>query len=218
VLRGFGVLAQSTRSAGSKSARKGSRDVSKEQSLSVDEAFRIEEFQKRMDDTLASLKRDLATLRTGRAMSGILDNVIVEIKGSQSPLVNLGQVTMRDSQQLLVHVYDQTMVSSVDRAIRSSGLNLNPIVDGTLLRVPIPKPSKEMRDSLSKLAVSYAEQAKVNIRRVRQDGMQALRKCEKGSSKDEIGKQEKKLQVLTDDCIKKASDAVSAKEKEINSS
>ena len=147
------------------------------------------DLERRMHGAVESLKHDLAGLRTGRANSALLDPVTVEVYGSHMPLNQVASVSAPEPRMLAVQVWDKSNVGPVDKAIRSAGLGLNPIVDGQLLRLPIPEMTQERRKELAKLAGQYAEQAKIAIRNVRRDGMEALKEDEK---KKEISEDERK--------------------------
>ena len=175
------------------------------------------DLERRMHGAVESLKSDLAGLRTGRAHTALLDPVTVEVYGSHMPLNQVASVSAPEPRMLSVQVWDKSNVGPVDKAIRSAGLGLNPIVDGQLLRLPIPEMTQERRKELSKLAGQYAEKARVAVRNVRRDGMDALKADEK---KGEIGEDERKrregeVQKMTDGTIADIDAAATAKEKEI---
>lgn len=177
----------------------------------------MEDIKRRMDSTLKSLNEDFAGLRTGRASASMLDNVVVEAYGGTMPLNQVGTVNVMDNRMLSVQVWDKEMVKSVDKAIRESGLGLNPQIEGQVMRIPVPELSGERRKELSKVAAKYAENAKVAIRNVRRDGMDWLKKEEKDGkiSEDQQHGQSEQIQKLTDDHIKKIEEAAVAKEKDI---
>lgn len=163
------------------------------------------------------LHKEFTGLRTGRASVSLLEPVMVEAYGVPTPLNQVASVSVPESRMLSVQVWDKTMVKAVEKAIRDSGLGLNPAADGTLVRVPIPALNEERRAELSKVAGKYAEQAKVSVRNVRRDGMDQLKKWEKDGeiSKDEMHDQEKEVQKLTDKVIGEIDEALSHKEQEI---
>ena len=170
-----------------------------------------------MHGAVESLKHDLTGLRTGRASTTLLDPVTVEVYGAHMPLNQAATVTAPEPRLLSVQVWDKSNVGPVDKAIRSAGLGLNPIVDGQTLRIPIPDLTEERRKELAKLASQYAEKARVAARNVRRDGMDSLKTDEK---KGEIGEDERKrreteVQKLTDSTIAEIDAAAAAKEKEI---
>jgi ribosome recycling factor len=180
-------------------------------------ADQIEELRRRMDGALAALKHEFAGLRTGRASAGMLEPVTVEAYGSHMPLTQLGTVAVPEPRLIVVQVWDRSMVSAVDKAIRNSGLGLNPITEGQTIRVPVPELTQERRAELTKVAARYAEQARVAIRNVRRDGMDDLKKREKDHeiSQDDHKKLGDRIQKLTDEMIKKVDEALAAKDKEI---
>ncbi|WP_447756329.1 ribosome recycling factor [Sphingopyxis fribergensis] len=175
------------------------------------------DLERRMHGAVESLKSDLAGLRTGRAHTALLDPVTVEVYGSQMPLNQVASVSAPEPRMLSVQVWDKSNVGPVDKAIRSAGLGLNPIVDGQMLRLPIPEMTQERRKELSKLAGQYAEKARVAVRNVRRDGMDNLKADEnkKEISEDERKRHETEVQKLTDTTIAELDAAATAKEKEI---
>ncbi|MCA1661132.1 MAG: ribosome recycling factor [Novosphingobium sp.] len=175
------------------------------------------DLERRMKGAVEALKSDLQGLRTGRANVHLLDPVTVEVYGAQMPLNQVATVTAPEPRLLSVQVWDRTNVGPVEKAIRSAGLGLNPINDGQLLRLPIPDLTEERRKELAKLSHQYAEKARVAIRNVRRDGMDALKQDEKKHemSEDERKRGETEVQKLTDEYIKAADEAAAHKEKEI---
>lgn len=175
------------------------------------------DLERRMSGAVESLKSDLAGLRTGRANIALLDPVVVEVYGANMPLNQVATVSTPEPRLLSVQVWDKSNVTPVEKAIRSAGLGLNPMVDGTHLRLPIPDLTEERRKELAKLAGQYAEKARIAIRNVRRDGMDAIKADE---SAKEIGEDDKKrleeeVQKLTDSKVAEADEAAAAKEKEI---
>jgi len=175
------------------------------------------DLERRMHGAVESLKSDLAGLRTGRAHTALLDPVTVEVYGAQMPLNQVASVSAPEARMLTVQVWDKSNVGPVDKAIRSAGLGLNPIVDGQMLRLPIPEMTQERRKELSKLAGKYAEAARIAVRNVRRDGMDNLKTDEnkKEISEDERKRHETEVQKLTDATIADLDAAATAKEKEI---
>ncbi|MEO9971172.1 MAG: ribosome recycling factor [Hyphomonadaceae bacterium] len=173
--------------------------------------------KKRMDGALANLAQEFGGLRTGRASVNLLDSVTVSAYGSDMPLNQVGSVSAPEARMLSVSIWDKGMVGAADKAIRDAGLGLNPVVDGTNLRIPIPPLNEERRIELTKIAGKYAEAAKVSVRNVRRDGMDTLKKMEKDGdiSKDEQKSFEGDVQKLTDGFIAKIDEALKAKEAEI---
>ena len=175
------------------------------------------DIERRMKGAVESLKSDLQGLRTGRANTSLLDPVQVEVYGAMMPLVQVATVSAPEPRMLSVQVWDKSNVGPADKAIRSAGLGLNPIVDGQTLRIPIPDLTQERRKELSKLAGQYAEKARIAARNVRRDGMDALKTDEnkKEISEDERKRHETEVQKLTDATIADLDAAATAKEKEI---
>lgn len=179
--------------------------------------FDMDDLQKRMKGAVAQLKHEFAGLRTGRASVSLLEPVHVDAYGSAMPLTQVGTVNAPEPRMLTVQVWDRGLVTAVDKAIRSSGLGLNPQVDGQLLRIPIPPLTEDRRKELSKIGSKYAEAARVAVRNIRRDGMEHLKKLEKEHqmSEDEHKKQHDLVQKATDQHIKEIDDSLAAKEKEI---
>jgi ribosome recycling factor len=179
--------------------------------------FKIEDYKKRMDGALSALSNEFGGLRTGRASPSLLDPVQVEAYGGVTPLNQVAGVTVPEPRMIAVQVWDKAVVSAVDKAIRSSNLGLNPIIDGQTLRIPIPPLTGERRAELAKVAGKYAEQARVAVRNVRRDAMDHLKKLEKDHaiSQDEHKKLGEDVQKTTDEHIKKIDESLRHKEEEI---
>lgn len=180
-------------------------------------AYDKNDIQRRMNGAVEALKHDLGGLRTGRASTTLLDPVTVEVYGANMPLNQVATVSAPEPRLLSVQVWDRSNVGPVEKAIRSAGLGLNPMTDGQNIRLPIPDLTEERRKELAKLAGQYAEKAKVAVRNVRRDGMDALKTDEKKKeiSEDEHKKLDAEVQKLTDETIKEIDQVVAAKEKEI---
>lgn len=180
-------------------------------------SFKIDDFGKRMDGALDALRKEFAGLRTGRASVSMLDPVTVEVYGSMMPLNQVGTVNVPEPRLLTVQVWDKSAVKAVEKAIREAGLGLNPQPDGQLIRVPIPELNQERRAEITKIAGKYAETARVAVRNVRRDAMDALKKGEKDGdlTEDEHKSWSEKVQKLTDEHIKKIDDLLHGKEKEV---
>lgn len=176
------------------------------------------DLQRRMNGAIGVLKTELAGLRTGRASSGMLDPISVDAYGSSMPLNQVATVSVPEPRMISVQVWDRSMVSAVERAIRESSLGLNPVVDGQNLRLPIPELNEERRQELIKVAHKYAEQAKVAVRHVRRDGMDMIKKLEKDGdlSQDDSRVSSDKVQKLTDDMIAEIDAVLAKKEQEIS--
>ena len=180
-------------------------------------AYDKADLERRMAGAVEALKHDLQGLRTGRASTTLLDPVTVEVYGSQMPITQVASVSAPEPRLLSVQVWDKSNVGPVDKAIRSAGLGLNPIVDGQTLRLPIPDLTEERRKELAKLAGKYAEAARVAVRNVRRDGNDNLKTDEKKGvfGEDERKRLETEVQKLTDATIAEIDAAAAAKEKEI---
>jgi ribosome recycling factor len=179
-------------------------------------AFKAD-IDKRMKGAVDALRSDLGGLRTGRASTGLLDPITVDVYGASMPLSQLATVTAPEARMLSVQVWDRSNVQMVEKAIRASGLGLNPISEGQTLRLPIPDLTEERRRELAKLAAQYAEKAKIAVRNVRRDGMETLKAHEKKGrlSQDEQKREEAVVQKATDRTIAEVDAAAAAKEKEI---
>jgi ribosome recycling factor len=175
------------------------------------------DLDRRMKGAVAALKTELGGLRTGRASVGLLEPLRVSAYGQEMPINQVGTVSVPEPRMLSVQVWDKSMVGAVDRAIREANLGLNPIVEGTLLRIPIPELNAERRQELVKVAHKYAEQARVAARNVRRDGMEQIKKDEKdgGVGQDELKKRGDQIQKLTDATIADIDRMLAAKEAEI---
>jgi len=180
-------------------------------------AYDKNDVSRRMTGAVDSLKHDLQGLRTGRASTALLDPIQVEVYGAHMPLNQVATVSVPESRMLSVQVWDKTNVGPVEKAIRSAGLGLNPINDGQTLRLPIPDLTEERRKELAKLAHQYAEKARVAVRNVRRDGMDALKTDEKKKdiSEDEHKRLDTEVQKLTDDSIREIDEVLAAKDREI---
>jgi ribosome recycling factor len=175
------------------------------------------DLERRMKGAVEALKQDLVGLRTGRASTQLLDPVQVEVYGANMPLNQVATVSVPEPRMISVQVWDKSNIGPVEKAIRSAGLGLNPINDGNTLRLPIPDLTEERRKELAKLASQYAEKARVAIRNVRRDGMEALKADEnkKEISEDDKKRSEGDVQKLTDEQIKAVDEELARKEKEI---
>jgi ribosome recycling factor len=180
-------------------------------------AYEKSDIQRRMTGALENLKHDLAGLRTGRASTALLDPIQVEVYGANMPINQVATVSVPEPRTISVQVWDKSNINSVEKAIRNAGLGINPIVDGQLIRLPIPDLTEERRKELAKLAGQYAEKARIAVRNVRRDGMDALKVDEKKKeiSEDEHKRLDSEVQKMTDDTIKDIDSAAHAKEQEI---
>jgi ribosome recycling factor len=179
--------------------------------------FDLKELERRMRVGMDTLKKEFQGLRTGRASTHLLDPVMVNVYGARMPINQVATVSTPDARTISVQVWDKGQVSAVERAIREANLGLNPVIDGTLMRLPIPALNAERRQELVKLAHKYTEQGRVAVRNVRRDGMEELKKLEKDGqmSKDDHHKNSAKVQELTDKLIKEIDQTLVAKEAEI---
>jgi ribosome recycling factor len=177
----------------------------------------LSDITRRMDGAREALRREFAGLRTGRASIGLLEPVTVDAYGAAMPLNQVATISVPEPRMITVQVWDRSLAGAVEKAIRGSGLGLNPASDGQLIRVPIPLLSEERRVELSKIAAKYAEQARVAVRNVRRDGMEMLKRMEKDSeiSKDEHHLWSEEIQTLTDEHIKEIDETLAQKEEEI---
>jgi len=175
------------------------------------------DLSRRMDGAVEVLNKEFAGLRTGRASAGLLEPVLVSAYGSDMPINQVGNVTIPEPRMLAVQVWDKGLVSAVEKGIRDSGLGLNPAVDGQTVRVPIPPLTEERRAELTKVAARYAEDARVSVRNVRRNAMDALKQAEKDGdiSQDEQRGKQDEVQKLTDGFVKKIDDALASKEQDI---
>ncbi len=171
---------------------------------------------RRMDGALETLKKEYAGLRAGRASTSMLDPVVVEVYGSKMPLAQVATVGVPEPRLLTVQVWDMSNTKAVEKAIRESGLGLNPQAEGSLIRVPIPPINEERRKELVKVSGQYTEAAKVSIRNIRKDGMDQAKKIkDDGGSEDDSKRASDEVQKLTDEYIKKIDALAADKEKEI---
>lgn len=176
----------------------------------------IDDLKRRMDGALASLRTEFASLRTGRASASMLEPVMVDAYGQKTPINQVGTVNVPEPRMVTINVWDKGLVSKVEKAIRESGLGINPQLNGTIIMLPIPELNEERRRELSKVAGHYAESARVSIRNVRRDGMDQLKKFKNdGMSEDDHKVWSDEVQDLTDSEIKKVDDALEAKQAEI---
>lgn len=180
-------------------------------------AFDLNELKRKMEASVESLKKEFSGLRAGRASTGMLDPIMVDSYGSLMPLNQVANVSAPEPRMLTVTVWDRSMIAAVEKAIRDSGLGLNPQTEGATIRLPIPAMTEERRKEMVKVAAKYSEAAKVAIRNVRREGMEALKKDEKDKliAEDQRERSEKDVQKATDEAIAKVDATLSHKEKEI---
>ncbi len=175
------------------------------------------DLKRRMEGAVDVLSKEFAGLRTGRASASLLDPVQVEAYGSVVPLNQVGSVSVPEPRLITVQVWDAGVVKAVEKAIRESGLGLNPQPEGSMIRIPIPDLNEERRQELTKVAGKYTEAARISVRNVRRDGMDSLKKAEKDGdiSEDEHKRSSDEVQKLTDEMIQKVDTMLADKEKDI---
>lgn len=177
----------------------------------------INDMKQRMQGAIDNLDKEFVGLRTGRASVNMLEPVMVDVYGAKMPLNQVGTVSVPEPRLLTVQVWDQSQTKAVEKAIRDAGLGLNPQGEGSLIRVPVPELSTERRTELSKVAGKYAEAARVAIRNIRRDGMDAIKKAEKDKliSEDDAKRQSEDVQKQTDGFIKKVDEMLAQKEADV---
>ncbi len=181
--------------------------------MSVD----LDDIGQRMNKAIEVLRHEFGGLRTGRASASLLEPVVVNAYGPTLPIAQVGTVSVPEPRMISVQVWDKANVKAVEKAIRDSGLGLNPQADGTLVRIPIPELNEQRRKELTKVAGQYAEHAKVAVRNVRRDGMDGLKKMQKDGhvSEDEVALWQEEIQELTDKAIARIDEVLATKQKEI---
>ena len=179
--------------------------------------FNQNNYKDKMSKTLDKFSKDLSTLSTGRANSNMLDLIRVDVYGQKMPINQIGTITAPEPRVINIQVWDLNNVNLIDTAIKKSDLGLNPQIDGQLIRLPIPDLSEERTNELAKMIKSMGEQCKISIRNIRRDANDELKKLlkEKSISEDTEKKEEKNIQSLTDENIKKIDKKILTKEKEI---
>ncbi|QBF31681.1 ribosome recycling factor [Thalassococcus sp. S3] len=184
--------------------------------MSDDFELDTDDLQRRMDGAMSNLKTEFASLRTGRASASMLEPVTVEAYGQRTPINQVGTVNVPEPRMVTVNVWDKSMVGAVEKAIRESGLGINPQLNGTIIMLPIPELNEERRRELGKVAGQYAESARVSIRNVRRDGMDQIKKAKTdGLSEDDQKFWETEVQDLTDKMIAAVDEALETKQSEI---
>ena len=184
--------------------------------MSDDIEIDIDDLQRRMDGAIASLRQEFASLRTGRASAAILEPIMVESYGQMTPINQVGTVNVPEPRMVTINVWDKAMISKVERAIRDSGIGTNPVVDGPLIRLPIPELNEERRAQLAKVAAQYSEQARVSVRNVRRDGMDKVKKAKSaGMAEDDQKIWADEIQDMTDRQIAAIDKLLETKQQEI---
>ena len=179
--------------------------------------FDISIHKEKMDKTIEVLKREFSGLRTGRASVSLLDPINVEAYGSKVPLNQVSNISVPESRLITVQVWDDSLINSVENTIRNSNLGLNPMIEGNLIRIPIPELSEERRKEIAKIASKYSEDCKISIRNIRRDAMENIKNLEKNKeiSQDDSFKYSGEVQKITDELIEKIDTLFSEKEKDI---
>ena len=180
----------------------------------MSDAIDLSDIERRMQGALSSLKAEFGGLRTGRASASLVEPIVVEAYGSQMPISQLATISVPEPRMISIQVWDKATLIAVEKAIRQSNLGLNPVVDGTNLRLPIPELNEERRTELARVAQKYAEQARVAIRHVRRDGLDQIKKS-KDLSEDEQRALSDKVQKLTDRFVGEVDTMTASKEAEI---
>ncbi|MDB6453412.1 ribosome recycling factor [Falsirhodobacter sp. 20TX0035] len=184
--------------------------------MSDDLEIDLDAIERRMDGAIAALRVEFGSLRTGRASGAILDPIQVEAYGSMTPINQLGTVNVPEPRMVVINVWDKGMISKVEKAIRESGIGINPVVDGPLIRLPIPELNEERRRELTKVAAGYAENTRVAIRNVRRDGMDQIKKAKAaGMAEDDQKMWSDEVQALTDKAIANVDKTLETKQQEI---
>ena len=179
--------------------------------------IKFNSYEEKMDKTLNNLKKEYLGLRTGRASATLLEPVFVEAYGGKVPLNQVGNISVPESRLITVQVWDESLIQSVEKAIRNSELGLNPMIEGNNIRIPIPELSQERRIEIVKVASKYSEEAKITIRNIRRDAMDKIKDEEKKKSisKDDSFQFSEKIQKLTDKYVEKIENIFQEKEKDI---
>ncbi|MCW1954904.1 ribosome recycling factor [uncultured Lentibacter sp.] len=184
--------------------------------MSDDFMLDTDALERRMDGAMANLRTEFASLRTGRASASMLEPIVVEAYGTQTPINQLGTVNVPEPRMVTINVWDKSMVQAVEKAIMNSGLGINPQTNGTIVMLPIPELNEERRRELSRVAAQYAEHARVSVRNIRRDGMDQVKKAKAdGISEDDQKFWEDEVQTLTDKHIKALDAALESKQAEI---
>lgn len=183
----------------------------------ADEEFELDldDLERRMEGAIGALKTEFASLRTGRASASMLDPITVEAYGQRTPLNQIGTVNVPEPRMVTVNIWDKSMVGAAEKAIRESGLGINPQLNGTIIMLPIPELNEERRRELTRVAAQYAEHARVAVRNVRQDGMQQIKKGKDNMSEDDAKMWSDEVQELTDKYVSVVDKALETKQEEI---
>jgi ribosome recycling factor len=184
--------------------------------MSDDLEIDLDAIQRRMDGAMNALKQEFASLRTGRASASIVDPIQVDAYGQMTPINQLGTVNVPEPRMVVINVWDKAMIGKIEKAIRESGIGINPVTDGPLIRLPIPELNEQRRKELTKVAAQYAESAKVAIRNVRRDGMDQIKKAKAaGMSEDDQKMWSDEVQEMTDKQVAAVDKVLESKQAEI---
>ncbi len=176
----------------------------------------MDDLQRRMDGAMVALKSEFASLRTGRASATMVEPIQVDAYGSMTPINQIGTVNVPEPRMLTITVWDKTLMGAAEKAIRESGLGINPVIDGMTIRLPIPELNEERRTQLAKVAAGNAEDARIAVRNVRRDGMEQLKKAKNdGMSEDDHRIWTDEVQSLTDKSIAAIDTTLETKQAEI---
>src|SRR5215471_249406 len=210
------VLLRSSAAAGDIPSSANQLSIDTESQTMPEDAL-LKDLRRRMDGALEVLRKEFGGLRTGRASASLLEPIMVNAYGNTVPLNQVAGINVPEPRLITVQVWDRGVVKAVDKAIRESGLDLNPQTEGQTIRVPIPDLNEERRRNLTRVAAKYAEDTKVSVRNVRRDGIEVLKRREKDAeiSQDEHRKLQREVQHLTDDYVKRIDDALAQKDQEI---
>lgn len=184
--------------------------------MSDDFELDTDDLKRRMDGAMGNLRTEFASLRTGRASASMLEPIMVDAYGSPTPINQVGTVNVPEPRMVTVNIWDKGLVQKAEKAIRESGLGINPQLNGTIIMLPIPELNEERRRELTKVAAQYAESARVSVRNLRRDGMDQIKKAKAdGLSEDDQKFWESEVQDLTDAYVKKVDQALETKQQEI---
>lgn len=187
-----------------------------EDSMSDEFELDTDDLTRRMEGAMSNLRTEFASLRTGRASASMLDPITVEAYGASTPLNQVGTVNVPEPRMVTINIWDKALVGPAEKAIRESGLGINPQLNGTIIMLPIPELNEERRRELSKVAGHYAESARVSVRNLRRDGMDQIKKAKNdGMSEDDQKLWEGEVQEMTDSYIKKVDGLLDTKQEEI---
>ncbi len=184
--------------------------------MSDDLEIDLDDIERRMDGAMTSLRAEFATLRTGRASATMVEPIMVNAYGAMTPINQVGTVNVPEPRMVTINIWDKALVGAAEKAIRDSGLGINPVIDGTIIRLPIPELNEERRRELTKVGAQYAESARIAVRNVRRDGMDQLKKAlADGMSEDDNKIWHEEVQELTNKAIAAIDSTLENKQAEI---